>query len=78
MAGACGTAIPAWLGKLFDGLDHDAETRRLIAASVAADTCAKLEQEGFSDFHFYTLNRPELVYALCRMLGVREAVALAL
>ena len=78
MAGACGTAIPAWLGKLFDGLDHDAETRRLIAASVAADTCAKLEQEGFSDFHFYTLNRPELVYALCRMLCVREAVALAL
>ncbi|HTI66890.1 MAG TPA: methylenetetrahydrofolate reductase [NAD(P)H] [Caulobacteraceae bacterium] len=73
MAAGCGTAIPAWLAKLFDGLDGDAETRRLIACTVAAEMCARLEEEGYSQFHFYTLNRPELVYALCRMLGVREA-----
>jgi methylenetetrahydrofolate reductase (NADPH) len=75
MAQGCGTGIPAWLAKLFDGLEEDAETRRLIACTVAAELCARLEQEGFSQFHFYTLNRPELVYALCRMLGVREAAA---
>jgi methylenetetrahydrofolate reductase (NADPH) len=72
MAASCGTAIPTWLGNLFDGLENDAETRRLIATSVAAETCARLGEEGFSDFHFYTLNRPELVYAICRVLGVRE------
>lgn len=72
MAGACGTSIPSWLGNLFDGLDGDPETRRLIACSVAAEMCAKLEEQGFSDFHFYTLNRADLVYAICRVLGVRE------
>jgi methylenetetrahydrofolate reductase (NADPH) len=72
MAGPCGIELPAWLGNLFDGLDADAETRRLIACSVAAETCAKLEEEGFSDFHFYTLNRADLVYAICRVLGVRD------
>lgn len=72
MAGPCGIAVPAWLANLFDGLENDAETRKLIAASVAAEMCAKLEEEGFSDFHFYTLNRADLVYAICRVLGVRE------
>ncbi|HTK35846.1 MAG TPA: methylenetetrahydrofolate reductase [NAD(P)H] [Caulobacteraceae bacterium] len=72
MAASCGTAIPAWLGNLFEGLDNDVETRRLIATSVAAETCARLGEDGFNDFHFYTLNRPELVYAICRVLGVRE------
>jgi methylenetetrahydrofolate reductase (NADPH) len=72
MAGACGAGIPGWLGNLFDGLDVDPETRRLIACSVAAEMCAKLEEQGFSDFHFYTLNRADLVYAICRVLGVRE------
>lgn len=72
MSGACGTSIPAWLGNLFDGLDKDPDTRRLIACSVAAEMCAKLEEEGYSDFHFYTLNRADLVYAICRVLGVRE------
>jgi len=75
MAAACGTSIPGWLANLFEGLDDDPETRRLIACSVAAEMCAKLAEEGFSDFHFYTLNRAELVYALCRMLGVRETAA---
>ena len=72
MAGPCGIVLPTWLGGLFDGLDEDAETRRLIAASVAAEMCAKLQEEGFEDFHFYTLNRADLVYAICRVLGVRE------
>ena len=57
---------------LFDGLDDDAETRRLLACAIAAEMCAKLEERGFKDFHFYTLNRADLVYAICRVLGVRE------
>ncbi|WP_420479400.1 methylenetetrahydrofolate reductase [NAD(P)H] [Brevundimonas sp. FT23028] len=72
MCGACGTAIPDWLKAHFDGLDGDPETRKLLAASVAAETCARLQEEGFQDFHFYTLNRADLVYAICRVLGVRE------
>jgi methylenetetrahydrofolate reductase (NADPH) len=72
MAAGCGTTIPGWLANLFEGLDDDAETRRLLASSVAAEMCARLGEEGFTDFHFYTLNRAELVYALCRVLGVRE------
>jgi methylenetetrahydrofolate reductase (NADPH) len=75
MAGPCGIALPAWLGNLFAGLDGDPDTRRLIASAVAAEMCAKLEEEGFSDFHFYTLNRADLVYAICRVLGVREETA---
>ena len=72
MAAPCGIDLPAWLGNLFEGLDKDPETRRLIACSVAAEMCARLEEEGFPDFHFYTLNRAVLVYAICRVLGVRE------
>jgi methylenetetrahydrofolate reductase (NADPH) len=78
MARPCGIPLPDWLDNLFDGLDADPEARRLVAASVAIEMCARLEQEGFRDFHFYTLNRPEgadLVYAICRVLGVREAKA---
>jgi len=72
MAGPCGIELPGWLATLFEGLDADPDTRRLIACSVAAETCARLEEEGFKDFHFYTLNRADLVYAICRVLGVRE------
>jgi len=72
MSASCGAAIPAWLAAHFEGLDDDPETRKLLAASVAAETCARLQEEGFSDFHFYTLNRADLVYAICRVLGVRE------
>ncbi len=75
MCGACGASIPEWLKAHFDGLDNDPETRKLLAASVAAETCARLQEEGFQDFHFYTLNRADLVYAICRVLGVREQVA---
>jgi len=74
MAAPCGIAVPSWMANLFEGLDGDPETRKLIACSVAAETCARLEEEGFRDFHFYTLNRADLVYALCRVLGVRDHV----
>ena len=73
MSSACGASVPCWLAAHFEGLDEDPDTRRLIAASVAFETCARLQEEGFSDFHFYTLNRADLVYAICRVLGVREA-----
>ena len=73
MSQRVGVTIPGWLANLFEGLDADPETRKLIAASVAAEMCARLTEEGFSDFHFYTLNRADLVYAICRVLGVREA-----
>jgi len=72
MAGPVGIKLPDWLANLFDGLDQDPDTRRLIAGSVATEMCASLAEEGFSDFHFYTLNRADLVYAICRVLGVRE------
>lgn len=75
MSAACGAAVPDWLAAHFEGLDDDPETRKLIAASVAAETCARLQEEGFADFHFYTLNRADLVYAICRVLGVRETKA---
>ena len=75
MCGSCGASVPDWLAAHFDGLDDDPETRKLLAASVAAETCARLQEEGFQDFHFYTLNRADLVYAICRVLGVREQKA---
>ena len=75
MAASCGIVIPNWLGNLFEGLDQDPETRRLIAGAVAAEMCARLEEEGFTDFHFYTLNRADLVYAICRVMGLREVGA---
>ena len=72
MSAGCGASVPDWLAAHFEGLDDDPETRKLIAASVAAETCARLQEEGFADFHFYTLNRADLVYAICRVLGVRD------
>ncbi len=72
MAAPCGITLPPWLGELFEGLDQDPDTRRLVAGAVAAEMCARLEEEGFTDLHFITLNRADLVYAICRVLGVRE------
>lgn len=69
----CGTAVPDWLHDRFDGLDDDIETRNLVAASVAIDLVNTLRREGVSDFHFYTLNRSQLTYAICHTLGVRQA-----
>jgi methylenetetrahydrofolate reductase (NADPH) len=71
MAGPIGIQLPNWLGNLFEGLDKDPDTRRLLACSVATEMCARLAEEGFSDFHFFTLNRADLTYAICRVLGVR-------
>jgi methylenetetrahydrofolate reductase (NADPH) len=70
-AAQCGATIPAWLQHRFVGLEDDPETRRLIAASVAIEQVHKLERHGVRDFHFYTLNRAELTYAICHALGVR-------
>ena len=75
MSQRIGVTIPGWLANHFDGLDEDPETRKLLAASVAAEMCARLQEEGYSDFHFYTLNRADLTYAICRVIGVREAVS---
>jgi methylenetetrahydrofolate reductase (NADPH) len=71
----CGASVPDWLAHRFDGLDDDPETRRMIAASVAIDQVRRLQQHGVQEFHFYTLNRAELTYAICHALGVRPAAA---
>jgi methylenetetrahydrofolate reductase (NADPH) len=70
-AARCGTSIPEWLMERFQGLDDDHDTRRLIAASVAIEQVHALVRNGVRDFHFYTLNRAELTYAICHALGVR-------
>ncbi len=74
-AGRCGAVVPSWMAKLFDGLDDDAETRALVAASTATELCQNLVREGVEDFHFYTLNRPALTYAICRRLGIQPVAA---
>ncbi|QDM18515.1 methylenetetrahydrofolate reductase [NAD(P)H] [Tardiphaga sp. vice352] len=66
-----GTSVPAWLDEKFDGLDNDAETRKLVAATVAAGQVQKLAKQGVSDFHFYTMNRADLVFAISHLLGFR-------
>ena len=63
--------IPAWMAQMFDGLDDDAETRKLVGANIAMDMVRILSREGVKDFHFYTLNRAEMSYAICHTLGVR-------
>jgi len=70
-AALCGATVPNWLARQFDGLDSDPETRRLVAATVAAEQCRRLRAEGIHDLHFYTLNRAELSFAICHMLGLR-------
>jgi methylenetetrahydrofolate reductase (NADPH) len=72
-AARCGASVPAWLADRFDGLDDDAETRKLIAAAVAAEQVLDLVDHGVTDFHFYTMNRADLVYAICHRLGLRPA-----
>jgi methylenetetrahydrofolate reductase (NADPH) len=70
-SGACGTRVPVWLAHLFEGLDQDPETRKLVAATVAAEQCRRLQEYGVEEFHFYTLNRADLAYAICHILGLR-------
>ena len=67
----CGASVPGWLRRRFDGLDDDAETRRMIAANVAIEQVQRLREHGVEEFHFYTLNRAELTYAICHALGLR-------
>lgn len=71
MADVCGATVPGRLVKLFQNLDDDPATRQLIAATVAAEQCLDLAEHGVTHFHFYTLNRDDLAFALCHMLGVR-------
>jgi methylenetetrahydrofolate reductase (NADPH) len=71
MAAGCGASIPAWMGAQFDGLDDDPDTRRLVAASLTAEQCRRLQANGGHEFHFYTLNRADLLVAICPLLGVR-------
>ncbi|EGO8360494.1 methylenetetrahydrofolate reductase [Escherichia coli] len=66
--------IPAWMVQMFDGLDDDAETRKLVGANIAMDMVKILSREGVKDFHFYTLNRAEMSYAICHTLGVRPGL----
>ncbi len=73
MAQVSHARIPERVLHLFDGLDADPETRGLVAASAASEMCGALLAQGFDELHFYTMNRAELAYAVCRMLGVREA-----
>ena len=76
-ANMCGTTIPAAFRNRFDGLEGDAQTRQMIAASVAIEQVKILESEGVTDFHFYTLNRSELTFAICHALGVRAVQTVA-
>ena len=73
-AAACGASVPDWLRQWFVGLDDDAQTRQMIAAAVAIDQVRRLQAEGVTDFHFYTLNRSELAFAICHALGVRPDI----
>ena len=70
-AAQAGATVPRSMAPLFEGLEHDPETRKLVAATVAAEQCQQLAGAGVNEFHFYTLNRADLTYALCHILGLR-------
>ena len=70
-AARAGASVPAWLAERFAGLDHDPATRKLIAAAVAAEQVIDLYDRGVKHFHFYTMNRADLVFAICHLLGIR-------
>ena len=76
-AGRCGATMPAWMARRFDGLDADPQTTNLVAAAVAAEQVMDLVDEGIRQFHFYTLNRADLVYAICHLLGIRATACAA-
>ena len=71
MAAMCGTSVPDWMERLFEGLDDHPAARQLVAATITAELCRKLYAGGVRNFHFYTLNRAELSYAICHLLGLR-------
>ena len=66
-----GASVPQWLADRFEGLEHDPATRRLIAAATAAEQVMDLVDQGVREFHFYTMNKADLVYAICHLLGLR-------
>jgi methylenetetrahydrofolate reductase (NADPH) len=70
-SGMCGASVPAWMGRLFEGTEDDPETRRMIGMVIAAEQVRLLQANGVDEFHFYTLNRPDLTYAIARVLGVQ-------
>lgn len=72
-ASCCGAHVPVWLAERFQGLDNDPETHRLVASAVAAEQVLDLVERGVNDFHFYTMNRADLVFAVCHMIGIRPA-----
>jgi methylenetetrahydrofolate reductase (NADPH) len=74
-AAKSGASVPDWIGRRFEGLDEDQETRHLVAAAVAAEQVLGLVDQGVTEFHFYTLNRADLVFAICHLLGLRPAKA---
>jgi methylenetetrahydrofolate reductase (NADPH) len=76
-AAKAGASVPPWLAQRFEGLEDDAATRQLVAAAVCADQVFDLQKRGVSDFHFYTMNRADLVYAICHLLGVRPPKTVA-
>jgi methylenetetrahydrofolate reductase (NADPH) len=73
MAKRCGASVPAWLHTLYERLDDDAESRKLVASAVLVEQVRELKAEGFDQFHFYTLNQAELTFAVCNILGIRPA-----
>jgi methylenetetrahydrofolate reductase (NADPH) len=77
MSATCGASIPPWMAAHFDGLDDDPDTRRLVATSLAAEQCRRLQANGVHEFHFYTLNRADLIVAICHLLGVRAPKPIA-
>jgi methylenetetrahydrofolate reductase (NADPH) len=73
MAARCGASVPSWLAALYEGLDHDLESRKLVASAVLVEQVRVLREEGFDQFHFYTLNQAELTFAVCNILGIKPA-----
>ena len=71
LSAMCGTTVPPWLAAMFDGIDSDADVRRMVAAFVAAEQVRLLQANGVDEFHFYTMNKPELTFAIAHILGVR-------
>jgi len=77
MAGRCGASIPDWLAVLYEGLEDDLESRKLVASAVLVEQVRLLRAEGFDQFHFYTLNQAELTFAVCNILGIKPQSAKA-
>jgi methylenetetrahydrofolate reductase (NADPH) len=75
VAARCGASVPSWFAEKFEGLDDDPEARKLVAATVAAGQVQKLAKHGVDSFHFYTMNRADLVFAISHLLGFRANAA---